>query len=125
MKFSILFLSLFSQNCFSQIINLKLDSKYYQDNIVQKKMKTKVVANLGNNLQIPARFGNPFEMELNLSKINKDLIKLRGEIYLNERGMKKHLTSYSIVTEYKRWAKIKTIKEDGTVFEMKFLPTKI
>lgn len=125
MKFTILFLSILSQNCFSQIINLKLDSKYFQDNIIKKKMKTKVVANLGNNLQIPARFGNPFEMELNLSEVSKNLIKLKGDIYLNESGVKKHLTTYSIVTEYKRWAKIKTIKKDGTVFEMKLLPTKI
>lgn len=125
MKLLSLIFILFSFNTWCNVVELNLDSHYTKGETSTKQMKTKVVANIGNSFVVPARFGNPFEMKVTLSEINDKIIQFNGRIFLKENGVQKEIGSYSVVSEYQKWAKLKTIHEDGSVFEMKVLPKKL
>jgi hypothetical protein len=123
-----------SSSIFASNVELKISTLFKKGESTTKMKDVKIIAKMGQEFEVPATDGSPFNLKLNVTHFNKNmnkdidvnmdnLVMIKGNVSVLENGNMKRVSSPTIVTKIGNEATISSENEDG-FFEMKVIAVK-
>lgn len=122
----LLFSFLLIQSAFAKSVELEIAISYKKAQEINKETKFKIVAQMDEEFLVPTPEDNPFKLKLNASEdSNSKFLTIKGLVSILEKGSLKLIAQPTVITMLGKQASITSETENGEIFELKVLPTKI